>query len=115
VGFILAWTPGARPWEVLELFRVAAAHHASVHIHLRDVEEPQYFLDVEEAIAAGAATGAPVHVVHVQSSSLEDTPRVLDVIRGARARGLDVTTECYPYDAAMAPLDPSVPDSVLRR
>jgi len=102
VGLIVAWTPAARPWEILETFRIAAAHHASVHIHLRDLEEPQYFLELEEAIAAGAVSGAGVQVVHIQSSALEDTPRMLDMIRGARARGLDVTTECYPYDAAMA-------------
>lgn len=101
VGLIVGWTPGARPWEVLETFRVAAAHHAPVHIHLRDVEEAQYFLDIEEAIAASAVTGAAVQIVHVQSTALEDTPRMLDLIRAARARGLDVTTECYPYDAAM--------------
>jgi N-acyl-D-aspartate/D-glutamate deacylase len=113
VGLIVAWTPGARPWEILEMFRAAAAHQAPVHIHLRDVEEPQYFLDVEEAIAASAATGAAVHVVHIQSSALEDTPRMLDVIRGARARGLDVTTECYPYDSAMTSIR-SGPDDAWR-
>lgn len=110
VGLILAWTPGARPWEVLEVFRVAAEHHASVHIHMRDTEEPQYFLDLEEAIAAGAMTGAAVQIVHIQSSALEDTPRMLDLIRGARGRGLDVTTECYPYDASMTSIR-SAPDS----
>ncbi len=98
---IVAWTPAARPWEVLETFRVASAHRVSVHIHLRDLDEPQYFLELEEAIAASVATGAGVQIVHIQSSALEDTPRMLDVIRGARARGLDVTTECYPYDASM--------------
>lgn len=113
IGFILAWTPGARPWEVLEAFRAAAEHHAPVHIHLRDLDEPQYFLDLEEAIAASAMTGAAVQVVHVQSSALEDTPRYLDLIRGARARGLDVTTECYPYDASMTSIR-SWPDSAPR-
>jgi N-acyl-D-aspartate/D-glutamate deacylase len=113
VGLILAWTPAARPWEVLETFRVAAVHRASVHIHMRDLEESQYFLDIEEAIAAGAATGAGVQIVHIQSSALEDTPRMLDLIRGARSRGLDVTTECYPYDAAMTSIR-SAPDSTWR-
>jgi dihydroorotase len=107
---IVAWTPAARPWEILETFRVAAAHRASVHIHLRDLDEPQYFLELEEAIAASAATGAGVQIVHIQSSALEDTPRMLDLIRGARARGLDVTTECYPYDAAMTSIR-ATPDS----
>ncbi|HVX40079.1 MAG TPA: amidohydrolase family protein [Gemmatimonadaceae bacterium] len=110
VGFILAWTRAARPWEVLEVFRAAAAHHASVHIHMRDVDDPEYFLDIEEAIAAAAATGAPLHVVHIASSALEDTPKYLDVIRGARQRGLDVTTECYPYDASMTTIESANPN-----
>jgi N-acyl-D-aspartate/D-glutamate deacylase len=113
VGLIVEWTPGARPWEVLETFRVAAEHHASVHIHMRDLDEQHYFLDLEEAIAASAMTGAGVQIVHIQSSALEDTPRMLDLIRGARARGLDVTTECYPYDAAMTSIR-SMPDSGWR-
>ena len=113
VGLIVAWTPAARPWEVLETFRVAAAHHASVHIHMRDLDEAQYFLDLEEAIAASAATGAGVQIVHIQSSALEDTPRMLDVIRGARARGLDVTTECYPYTASMTSIR-AMPESTAR-
>jgi dihydroorotase len=82
-------------------------------VHLRNLEEPQYFLELEEAIAAGAATGASVHVVHIQSSALEDTPRMLDMIRGARAHGLDVTTECYPYDAAMSDIASAASEAAL--
>lgn len=101
VGMILAFTPAARPWEVIEVMRVAAAHHASVHLHVRDVDESLYFLETEEAIGAAAATGAAVQIVHIASSGQEDTPRMLELVRGARARGIDVTTECYPYTASM--------------
>ena len=105
VGVLLGETPGARPWEVVEVFRRAAAHAASVHVHVRELEEPQYFLETEEVIALVAATGAAAHIVHVQSSSGEDTPRVLELLRGARARGLDVTTEAYPYAAGMTSIE----------
>ncbi|MBL8533516.1 MAG: amidohydrolase family protein, partial [Betaproteobacteria bacterium] len=50
-----------------------------------------------EVIALSAATGAPVHVAHIQSSGQGSTSRMLQIIQDARSHGLDVTTECYPY------------------
>ena len=41
-----------------------------------------------------------MHIVHIGSNGLRQTPRLLQMIDGARARGLDVTTEVYPYTAA---------------
>ncbi len=43
--------------------------------------------------------------MHVASSSGDDTPRVLELLRGARARGLDITTEAYPYTAGMTSIE----------
>ncbi len=105
VGMLIEFTPAATPWEILEVFRVAAEHGAAVHVHVRNVPEPYYFLEIEEVIAASAATGAPAHIVHIQSSLGEDTPLGLELIRGARARGLDITTEVYPYTASMSPIE----------
>ena len=104
-GMLIEFTPGATPWEILEVFRVAAKRGATVHVHMRNLAEPYYFLETEEVIAAAAATGASAHIVHVQSSVGEDTPRALELVRGARARGLDVTTEVYPYTASMSEIE----------
>lgn len=103
VGMLIEFTPAARPWEVFEVFRVAAAQGAAVHVHLRALEEPLYFLETEEVIGAAAASGASAHVVHIQSSGGEDTPRMLEMIRGAQERGIDITAEVYPYGASMSP------------
>jgi len=54
---------------------------------------------VQELVADSAITGAPIHICHVTSMNLSKTPIVLDMIDGARARGVDVTTEVYPYTA----------------
>ncbi len=43
--------------------------------------------------------------MHVASSSGDDTPRVLDLLRGARARGLEITTEAYPDTAGMTSIE----------
>ena len=52
-------------------------------------------------IAASAVSGAPVHIVHINSSCIRFVRDCLTMIGGARARGLDVTTEAYPYGAGM--------------
>jgi N-acyl-D-aspartate/D-glutamate deacylase len=102
VGFGLQYTPSATQWEVLEMFRVAAVYQASCHVHLRARGGREGSIEgLAEVVAASALTGAPLHVVHVQSSGGRWTPRLLTIISEARSRGLDVTTECYPYQAGM--------------
>ena len=61
-------------------------------------------------IADAAATGASVHVVHITSMGLRETALCLAMIEGARARGLDVTTEAYPYTAGMTDLSSAIFD-----
>jgi N-acyl-D-aspartate/D-glutamate deacylase len=112
-GMGINYTPGASRWEIVEMFRVAAKYHASVHVHLRyaGLAEPETGLNgLEEVIAAAAATGAPLHVVHITSMGLKNTPELLAMVEGARKRGLDVTTECYPYTAASTGLHTAVFD-----
>jgi imidazolonepropionase-like amidohydrolase len=107
------YTPGASHWEIVEMFRAAAKSHAPVHVHLRyaGLIEPQTGLNaIEEVIAAAAATGAPLHVVHVTSMGLKYTPQLIEIVAGAQARGLDVTTECYPYTAASTGLHTAIFD-----
>jgi N-acyl-D-aspartate/D-glutamate deacylase len=104
VGFGIQYVPNASHWEILEMFRVAARFGASCHVHLRNagLKEPASSTQaLEEVIAASAITGAPLHVVHVQSTGGKATPKLLQMIAEARSRNLDVTTECYPYIAGM--------------
>jgi N-acyl-D-aspartate/D-glutamate deacylase len=61
-------------------------------------------------LADAAVTGAPLHVVHIQSTGGPATPHELEMIGEARARGIDVTTEMYPYTAGMTAIDSAVLD-----
>jgi hypothetical protein len=61
-------------------------------------------------IADAAASGASLHVVHVTSMGLAATPTLLALIDGARAHGLDVTTEAYPYVAGATFLQSAIFD-----
>jgi N-acyl-D-aspartate/D-glutamate deacylase len=104
VGVGLEYTPGATREEVLEVFRLAAEYHRAVYIHIRSagrIEPGSSIESVEEVIGAAAVTGAPLHIVHLNSMCMSQAPECLEMIAGARARGLDVTTEAYPYGAFM--------------
>ncbi len=106
IGFGIQYTPAASRWEILEMFRVAGRFKASVFVHVRHMgaAEPDAMNALEEVIANAAITGAPLHVVHITSSGLAQAPKLLQTIAEARARGMDITTECYPYNAAMTEL-----------
>jgi len=107
VGMGLEYTPVATRLEVLELFRAAAKYRAPVFVHTRatGITEPGSSIESYlEVIGASAITGAPVHIVHVNSTSLAATPRTLALIQEARDHGLDVTAEAYPYSASMTEL-----------
>src|ERR1700683_2954651 len=113
VGMGINYTAAATHDEIVDIFRIAAEQHASVHVHLRHagLQEPTTGLvGLEEVIAAAASTGAPLHVVHITSMGLKNTPQLLAMVRGARAHGLDVTTECYPYVAGSTSLESAVFD-----
>jgi dihydroorotase len=106
VGFGTAYTPAASPWEVLEMFRVAGRHRASAHIHVRRGVE-----GVQEALADAVATGTPLHIVHVNSSGGNDVGRMLALIGEAQSRGIDITTEAYPYNRGSTRIESALYDN----
>jgi len=106
IGLGIAYLPHESRAEVLELFRLAAARKVPLFVHMRNggPQEPGVIDALQEVMADAAATGASVHVVHITSMGLRQTGLCLEMIQGARARGLDVTTEAYPYTAGMTDL-----------
>jgi N-acyl-D-aspartate/D-glutamate deacylase len=113
VGMGINYTAAASHGEIVDIFKLAAAHGASVHVHLRysGFKEPTTGLAaIEEVIAAAASTGAPLHVVHITSMGAKDTPRLIEMVKGARKQGLDVTTEAYPYPAGSTRLESALFD-----
>ncbi len=112
IGMGIAYVPGATRAEILELFGLAAKRKTAIYVHIRNggPVEPGVIDALQEVIADAAATGASLHVVHITSMGLRETALCLDMIRGARQRGLDVTTEMYPYTAGMTDLGSAVFD-----
>jgi dihydroorotase len=56
-----------------------------------------------------------VHIVHLNSMAVDRTPEALRIVEGAHARGLDVTTEAYPYTASMTDISSAVYDGWANR
>jgi hypothetical protein len=106
----IAYTPRVPRDQILELFELAAQRRVPVYVHVRQSGpvEPGVVDALQEVLADALAAGASLHVVHITSMGLRQTPVLLRMIEGARHRGLDVTTEAYPYTAAMTDLGSAV-------
>jgi N-acyl-D-aspartate/D-glutamate deacylase len=113
VGFGINYTAAASHWEILEMFRVAAKRRAPCFVHMRyaGLKEPTNSIRaLEEVLSASVITGAPLHVVHISSMGLRATPLLLQMIGEAQSRGVDVTTECYPYTATQTNIESAIYD-----
>lgn len=108
VGLGIAYTPQAARTEIMEVFEIAAGVGAPVYVHMRGGDAIAAF---EEVLALAAATGAPLHVVHAQSSGGRQTPALLQLLGRARSRGIDVTTEMYPYTASQTRIESALYDN----
>jgi len=113
IGMGIAYVPLATRAEILNIFKLAAERKTAVYVHMRNggPVEPGVIDALQEVIADAAVTGASLHVVHITSMGLRETGLCLDMIRGARARGLDVTTEMYPYTAGMTDISSAIFDT----
>jgi len=98
LGMGITYTPTATPDEILSLFYLAAKFKRPVFVHMR---AGNVIASLQEVITDAAASGAPLHIVHINSAATVKAADALRVIEGARARRLDVTTEAYPYTAGM--------------
>ena len=111
IGMGIQYTPGATRHEVIEMFRLAAERDVPVYTHMRSfgrIEPGSAVEATSEVIGAAAVTGASLHIVHINSTCGADSLECLAMVAGARARGLDVTTEAYPYIAGMTSINSAV-------
>ena len=120
VGFVIAYTQSASYWEILEMFRIAARYGASCHVHMRGSSsmtqgDAAPLQGLSEVIAAAAITGASLHVVHINSSSQGAIARTLQMVGEARAHGIDITTEAYPYTAGATRIESALFDDYADR
>jgi len=106
IGMPHQYYPGASYDEIFRLFQFAAEQDVPIYTHVRDMG----IAPMQEVIANAAATGASLHIVHMNSSSLWDYQTNLELILGAQERGADITTEAYPYTAASTSIQSAIFD-----
>lgn len=98
--------------EVVQLAQVAADAGGRYLSHLRS--EDRWFWDaVEEIIRIGEATGMPVQITHAKlalQSLWGEVPRLLARLEEARAAGVDITLDVYPYPYWQSTLTVMFPD-----
>lgn len=97
--------------ELVKLSCVPAGCGGSYFSHIRG--EGQTLLQaVEEAISIGERAGLPVQIAHFKASGPEHwhaLPQALALCDRARARGVDVAADRYPYIASSTSLSASLP------
>lgn len=104
----LIYPPGifATTAELIELCRVVASHGGLYASHIRD-EGERLLEAVGEAIRIGEEAGVAVEISHHKAAERPNWGKVaksLRLIEEARARGLDVTVDVYPYTAGSTTL-----------
>jgi N-acyl-D-aspartate/D-glutamate deacylase len=109
IGAGFPYTPAAKRDELLAVFRIAAKRKTPVHVHITPG-----VAGLKEALSLARETNAPLHVAHINSSALAETPVMLEMIKDARARGHDVTTEAYPYAAGMTEIQSATIQDIYR-
>lgn len=113
VGSALIYAPGAYATrEELRALALAAAEFGGSYItHLRS-ESDRLLDSIEEVIEIARATGRHAEIYHFKAAgeaNWPDAARAIARIEEARAEGLDVSANMYPYTAAASGLDACMP------
>jgi len=110
----LIYPPGsfAGTGEIIEISKVMAEEGGIYATHMRD-EGEKLEEAVAEAIEVGRKAGVPVEISHHKACGRSYFGRVkktLQMMEEARAEGVDVTCDVYPYDATATNLSSIIPD-----
>jgi N-acyl-D-amino-acid deacylase len=109
----LDYPPGsyASTGELANLASEAARLHGIYHTHVRYTLGDRFLDPFREAIEIGRRGGSPAHITHFyHRATFPGTPeQMLQLVDDARAEGLDVTFDAYPYEWASTRLLITIP------
>ena len=97
--------------EVIELSKVAAEYNGIYISHMRE-EAAQLIESVQETIRIGEEAGIPVQITHHKVIGVRNWGASIESLRlvdEARARGVDVTIDQYPYTASQTSINALIP------
>ena len=98
--------------ELIALARVAARFGGFYMTHIRD-EADRSFEALREAIAIGEQARISVQISHIKLGTVGvwgKSAEAVRLIEEARRRGVDITADCYPYDAWHSTITVLVPN-----
>ncbi len=95
IGAPIGYLPKTNPNEMFQVYKLAGELQALVFSHVRQPD----IISIQEAIAVAVLTGAPLHIVHINSMSLGNIGLSLEMVNAANKKGFDISTELYPYTA----------------
>ncbi len=109
----LEYAPGALTdtEELIELAKIVKKYNGVYVSHIKDLTGKIYdngrigvIEALKEAIEVGKKANVPVHISHIQINepinSMTAKP-MIELIAKARAEGVDITADAYPYDAGV--------------
>jgi N-acyl-D-amino-acid deacylase len=109
----LEYTPGiySKTDEIVALAKQAAKYHGVYTSHMRN-ESDHVFEAMAETIDVGRQAKMPVEISHLKvgQPNWGASPKMLAMIDSARAEGIDVTDDVYPYTASSTTLYILLPD-----
>ncbi len=101
--------------EIINLARVAARYGGMYFTHMRD-EGDKIDMGLDEAFRIGREANIPVNIWHLKAGGRANwgrMPHVIERIEQARAEGIDVAANVYPYIASSTGLSTLAPDWAL--
>ncbi len=108
-GLYYAPASYAETEEVIELAKIAAARGGVYDVHMRD--ESSYSIGllgaVEETIRISEEAGLPANMSHLKCLGADvwgKSAEVIKIVEAARARGVQITADQYPYRASSTSL-----------
>jgi dihydroorotase-like cyclic amidohydrolase len=101
IGVPIGYLPKTKPDEMFSVFKMAGEMNVLVYTHVR---EPN-LISIQEVIADATLTGAPLHIVHINSMALGQIEFALNMVRTAAKKGFDISTELYSYTAGSTSIE----------
>lgn len=113
VASALIYAPGtyADTWELIELCKAAAPYGGMYISHMRS-EGNRLLEAVEELITIARQAGVRAEIYHFKAAGRENwhkLERAIERLERARAEGLEITADMYPYTAGATGLNAAMP------
>lgn len=97
--------------ELIEMARVVGEHGGLYITHIRS-EGDELLESIDDTIHLARESKAPVEIYHLKATGPHNWPKIPQVIariNAARAEGIDIAADMYPYPASGTGLDTLVP------